>query len=115
MQNNDLLYVTSGYGKIFVWDLHSKYLINIINVINSEELYNIIKYNEKYLLTCNIYGCIFVIDINQNKVISKFNTKESFGLISLKKLIHPKYGESILSVGRNDSIKLWTTNFIYSH
>ena len=52
---------------------------------------------------------LFLIDININKIICKIYTKECFGIISIKKLIHPIYGESILTCGRNDSIKLWST------
>lgn len=72
-------------------------------------MYGNIDYNEKYLTASNSYGILFIIDINQNKIISKFIANEPFGIICLKKFIHPKYGESILTRGKNYRIILWTT------
>ena len=73
-------------------------------------IYGIVNYNEKYLILGDINGILLVYDLNINKIISKINTEECSGIISIKKLIHPKYGESILTYDRNGCIKLWTTN-----
>ena len=107
--DNDYLYASSGVGAIYVWDLNKKHLINYIRCKNSDEFYGIVDYNEKYLVTGDISGNLFVIDININKIIYKIVTRKCFGVISFKKVMHPIYGLSILTCGRDDSIKLWST------
>lgn len=108
INNLDLLYTTSDVGKIFIWDLNNKDLKYKIDT-NFEQLNCILNYNENYLLAGDIFGNIYIIDVEQNKIISKIYTKEMFGLICIKKIIHPKYNESLLIYGKSDSIKLYIT------
>lgn len=107
--DDDYLYTTSDCGTIYVWDLNKKHLIKYILCNNFSELYGIVDYNENYLMTGDIYGNLFVIDVNINKIICKYNTLKSFGIVCLKKIMHPIYGRAILTCGRIDCIELWTT------
>ena len=107
MNDSNLLYSSTNIGKIIIWDLDLKININIIDS-DLDDLYKIINFNEKYLISCSQYSSIIIIDVNQNKIVTNIKTKEYFGIVSIKKLFHPKYKESFLTCGRNDSIKLWS-------
>ena len=48
-----------------------------------------------------------VIDLDDESIYN-INTEHKKELISIKKIIHPKYGESLLTAGEDKTIKLWT-------
>ena len=48
-----------------------------------------------------------VIDLENKKVISKFEGKHANKISYIKKINHQIYGESLLSGGVDDAIKLW--------
>ena len=48
-----------------------------------------------------------VIDLDDESIYN-INTEHKKELISIKKIIHPKYGESLLSSARDNIIKFWT-------
>ena len=107
INDSNILYASTNVGKIIIWNLDFKITIGIIDS-DLDDLYTIINYNEKYLISCSQSGSIILIDIHQNKIISKIKANENFGIISIKKFYHPKYKESILAGGKNDSITLWS-------
>ena len=85
---------------------HSGKLLNKINVYN-DWLNSICLWNKDYLFV----GCddksIKLIDLNTNKVIKDLNGHKN-RILSIKKIIHPKYGECLISQDADESqIKLW--------
>ena len=48
-----------------------------------------------------------IIDID-NKSIYNINPEHKHRLKCVKKINHPKYGESLLSAAKDKTIKLWT-------
>jgi WD40 repeat protein len=112
--NNDFLCYSSESGKICIWNLYTKKLINKIKLLKCR-LMHIIEWNYKYLIVADFDNKTFkVIDLEKKKNnIYDFHDKEgqhtSF-VKSIKKIIHPIYGESLLTAGSDKKIKLWSFN-----
>ena len=106
--NYEYLYTCSMNGFINIWDLYQKTLINTI-FINNNFLSQIIQWNEKYILITNgDKNDISVMDLEYGKIISKTFSKHEKGIMNIKKIVHPLYGESLLSCGLEGSIFIWT-------
>lgn len=108
--NEDYLITTSDGDYIRIWNLYNKKMIGVIKteycgisyIIRWSDIYYIIADQENYSFK--------VIDIEQLKVITdnKVNIKnKEKGVICIKKMYHPKYGESILTCDGDKEIKLW--------
>ena len=86
---------------ISIWDFHSGNFENNILVCN-RILRSVCPWNEKYFFTGST--TIRLVDINKNK-IKKLS--EKVGVISsIKKCIHPQFGECLITKN-NSNIKLW--------
>ena len=67
---------------------------------------HIINWNNKYIIVADLNNKAFkIIDIEIGEVISIY--KHNLVVVSIKKLFHPIYGESLLSAARDDKIRLW--------
>ena len=111
--DNDYLCSSSFNGYINIWDLYNKNIYKVINT-NNCCLYHINQWNNKYIIVANFYKeCFKIIDIDNN-IIKDIEKKHSDNVICVKKIYHPKYGESLLSASRDKTIKLWTLNSINS-
>jgi len=113
--DNNYLVSSSSNGYIHIWDLYEKEIIkainlNIKNEKNKCKLYHIIEWNEKYIIAADKKkNSLKIIDRENNYSINNINADhEDEDLISIKKVYHPIYGESLLSAGRDKVIKLWT-------
>ena len=101
----ELLESSSG-GKIRIWKFHTGELLNIIEV-SSDWLYGTCLWNKKYLFVACHEKAIKIIELESRKVIKELTDKDDF-ILSIKKIIHPKYGECLISHGYiNSNIKLW--------
>ena len=106
--NNDYLCSSSSNIYIHIWDLYNKSLFNIINC-NECNLAHIIQWNDKYIIVADVNNKSFkIIDLEENKVISNIGGKHTDKVISIKKIYHPIYGESLLSCGEDKCIKFWS-------
>ena len=93
-------------GNIRIWDFHLAKLLIKINV-SKDQLNGICLWNSNYLLVGCDDNSIKVIDLISKKVISKLKKHISI-VLTLKKIIHPKYGECLISQGFDiGQIKLW--------
>ena len=71
-------------------------------------LAHFIEWNKKYFIVADRYNkSVKIIDTEKN-LIFDVNSKHSDELISVKKILHPIYGESLLTASRDRTIKLWT-------
>ena len=96
-------------GKLRLWNFHSGELLNKIKV-SDYHLYGICLWNNEYLYVGCEDSLIKIIDINKGKILN-YLIGHNNAVICLKKLIHPKYGEYLISQGYlNDGIKIWTKN-----
>ena len=104
--NTDYLWTTSYNGYINIFDLDNKqYISNIYNGYNRYCYSSFIKWNENYLIIA-INHNIKIIDINTKKIINIININNNNDIFS-KKILHPYYGESLLTIESNSAIKLW--------
>ena len=92
-------------GYIIIWDFH---IGNILNIIHVEKgLIGICVWDDKYLFCGNNSKNLNVIDIEKELIINKYIGLNNI-LCTVKKINHPRYGESIVTQGLlNDQIKLW--------
>ena len=104
--NIDYLYSSSKNGYIHIWDLYSK---QIIQVINSHcYLVYLIIWNDNYMIAADKDNKSFkIFDIEKNKIISEKKGVHKGELTCLKKVLHPIYGESLLTGSWDKTIKLW--------
>ena len=106
--NNDFLCCSSSNGYINIWDLYNKKIFKVIHIKNCK-LAHIIQWNNKFLLVADYNNKSFkIVDIEEYKLVSDISGQHTDKVVSIKKLYHPIYGESLLSTGRDKNIKLWT-------
>ena len=99
---------SSQNGYILIWEFHSGNLIKKIYIYNTE-FYGICLWNEQYLFAGSKNGDIKLIDLVNEKEIKSF-LKHSKSVLTLRKIIHPKFGECLLSISEDEKIKLWFEN-----
>ena len=98
---------SSDYGNIRIWNFHTGLLLNKFQICGSK-LYSVCLWNNNYLFV----GCqdctIKLIELKTGKIILNLIGHNS-DVITIKKIIHPIYGECLLSQNfKESSIKLWT-------
>ena len=84
--------------------------IKIFKIININKCYlaHIIEWNNKYIIVADYNNKSFkIIDAEENKMICDINGQHTDQLVSIKKIYHPLYGESLLSAADDNNIKLW--------
>ena len=104
--NNEIVEMieSSLNGNVRIWNFHSGELLNKIKVDN-DEIYGICLLNGKYLFTA-CYKRIKIIDIVKG-IIIKIILCHKKRILTLKTIIHPYFGECLLSQSHDDIIKLW--------
>ena len=106
--NKDYLYSSSSNGCINIWDLYDAKLYNAINT-NLCILHHIIEWNSRYIIAADYTNKSFkIIDRKENKVVSNITGQHYGHITCVKKIIHPIYGESLLTAGDDVAIKLWS-------
>ena len=107
-EETDYLCTSSSNGFINIWNLYNKKLSKYINT-NNCKLAHIIQWNYKYIIVADVNNKSFkIIDLEDNQIISDVNGQHTDEIVCVKKFYHPIYGESLLTTGRDKTIKLWT-------
>lgn len=111
--DKDLFAVASSFGLVQILDLETKNIIKSIKFKNVH-LYSFVRWNDHYLLLNDCFQRkIIVFDmLNDYKIISQVLCPEMYFDRFIKKVVHPLYGESILSVGTDWKIKLFVNRNI---
>ena len=108
--NNDYLCSSSRNGYINIWDLYNQKIFTIINT-NICLLTHIINWNNKYIIVTDYDNKSFkIIDLEELKVMSIIAGQHNQEVICIKKINHPIFGESLLTAGEDNIIKLWAIN-----
>ena len=103
---NVLTLVESSYeGNIRIWNFHSGLLLNKIKI--GMALFGICLWNDNYLFVGCYDNSIKLIGLENNLIIKNLNAHDN-RVLSMKKIIHPIYGECLISQNLDKSaIKLW--------
>ena len=99
---------SSGDGFIRIWKFHNGMLLNKIS-IGKNELRGLCLWNSNYLFVGCTDNTIKLVEI-KNGIIIKSLTGYNNEVCTIKKIVHPTFGECIITQGwENDQIKLWVT------
>ena len=102
---------TNNYNFIKIWDFHKGLLLHQIEVKNANKQLRISIFNEKILFVGDFDGKIKIVELKNGEIINDTLSHQS-RICSIKKLIHPLYGECIISQGwLSESIKLWSIKY----
>ena len=97
---------SSGDGNIRIWNFHTGELLQKLS-ITKKRLFGMCLWDEEYLFV----GCedktIKLIEIKSGDIINNLIGYNKV-ILTIKKIMHPKYGKCLLSQGNyNNQIKLW--------
>jgi WD40 repeat protein len=93
-------------GNIRIWNFHSGSLINKIEV-SQKYLYGVCLWNNNYLFVGCSDNNIKLIDLSNESIIKSLQGHNDV-VLTIKKIIHPQYGEVLISQGTgDDQIKIW--------
>jgi WD40 repeat protein len=94
-------------GNIRIWNFYSGELLNKIKISN-KRLYEICLWDNKYIFVGCEDNTIKLVELNNNLIINNLKGHNNI-VLTVKKIIHPKYGECLLSQGyTDDKIILWS-------
>ena len=107
-KNNNKDYLCSSSDiNVQIWDLFEQRLVNTIRINN--ELAQTIQWNDKYGIVADYNNKSFkIIDLDQGEVVKNIGGEHESKVICVKKVLHPDYGESLLSSGEDGIIKIWS-------
>ena len=69
---------------------------------------HIIQWNNKYIIVADYKNKSFKIINLENEIIKDIGKQHDDKVICIKKIYHPKYGESLISAAVDKTIKLWS-------
>ena len=97
---------SSSDGYIRIWNFHTALLINKIKIDNVL-LYGMCLWNNNFLFAGSDDKTIKLIDLNNGLCINSLSGHNET-VLTIKKLIHPEFGEWLISQGlKDDKIKIW--------
>ena len=115
-ENKDIFQIleSSFDGNIRIWNFHTGELLNRIK-ISDECIKEICMWNNEYILAACDDKTIKIIQLDNGIIIKELKGHKNY-VISIKQIIHPIYGQCLISQGFfKDNIKLWTNkNYIKS-
>ena len=95
---------SSATGRIRIWNFHTGQIIRTIMVYRYGEVFGLCLWNNEFLFA----GCsdkkIKLVHFNRARIFNELSG-HNFDVLSIKKIVHPIYGECLLSI--SDEIKLW--------
>ena len=108
IDNIDYLCSSSYNGYINLWDLFNKSIYKVINT-NDCVLSNIIQWNNQYFIVADYDNKSFkIVDIEKEQIVKDITGQHTDKVPCVKKVNHPLYGESLLTAGQDNTIKLWS-------
>ena len=102
-----LLVECEFYGSIRIWNFHNGTMIKKMDICRRIPLVSLCLWNENYLLASCVDNTIKLIDFKNYILIKSFSGHNN-EVCTIKKIIHPTYGECLISQGlANEQIKMW--------
>jgi len=99
-----LLFESDGNGYLRIWDYDTVTLYKKIHAPGCN-LRGILLWNDKFLIAASSDKCFKIFNIEEEKVISS-SSLHSNVLCTVQKIIHPIYGESLLTSSIDGLLKL---------
>ena len=107
-ENNDQLCALSEGGYIHIWDLIRLNLIHTMT-INKGMLNTLLKWSDRYIIVSDKNSnSFYIIDVITQKINSKINKHTKDFIKSFKKIIHPHFGDCLITCSHSNYIQLWT-------
>ena len=104
----NLCAVSEG-GYIHIWNLLNKNLI-YTKRINKGNLNTLLKWSDRYIIVSDKKNCSFyVIDIIDDRIITKISKDVNDFIKCFKKLKHPTLGECLITCNHAHLIQLWAS------
>ena len=109
INNKDEIIETCMNGYIRIWNFHLGKLLRKIKIDN-ELLINICLWNNEFLLS-PVGEKLLLIDLNSGEIIKEINNNSTNKdkIFFIKKIIHPKFGECLISQNVK-GITIWRNN-----
>ena len=101
------LFSSTSNGYLVIWDLLSKTNIFYIK-ISPVELYNTVLWNNNCFIISGGRNQNFIIfNIDYGEVVGTIQIEKSSNINCVKKIVHPIYGESIITSGNDHKIRIF--------
>ena len=101
------LFSSTSNGYLVIWDLLSKTNIFYIK-ISPVELYNTVLWNNNCFIISGGRNQNFIIfNIDYGQIVGTIQIEKSSNINCVKKIVHPIYGESIITSGNDHKIRIF--------
>ena len=105
-KTQQILIESDGNGYIRMWDFHSGNLIKSITSSPTLNLRGICLWNDEFLFAAGNDYQVKLYDLIQGKFVKSLKGHTST-VCSIEKVVHPKYGECLISQGLDGKLKMW--------
>ena len=106
----DYLITGSWNGYVRIWDLDEKTQINFLQT-DDVQLYNIIPWKEKsVVIAYKFIRKIKIMDIKYCEIVTELENNKLEEIKCIKKIKHPRYGNSLITCSENGEINLFILN-----
>ena len=109
IKNIETLFESDGNGYVRLWNLENNTLMKTIYCASCS-LRGLCLWNSQYIIAASSDKSFKVIDFVNEKCVTSKSGQHANSLCSVRKIIHPKFGETLLTGSIDGSIKLWTNN-----
>ena len=106
INNVDTMFESDGKGNLRLWNLENHNMIKCINC-QGVSFRGICLWSEKYILVASSDKTIKILDLDKGEEIDSIAGQHDNFVCTVKKIMHPKYGEALLSGSIDGTIKLW--------
>ena len=106
MNDVDTLFESDGKGYVRLWNLETHQLIKSIQC-QSISLRGMSLWNQKYIIVASSDKSFKILDLEKGELVSSVSGQHNNSMCSVKKIMHPLYGESLLTGSIDGTIKLW--------
>ena len=105
MNDINYLFESDGNGYLRIWNIEKKEIYKSIQASGCN-LRGICFWNDRFIIAASSDKGFKIFDLENNKNIITIHGLESV-LCTVQKIMHPLYGESLISSGIDGNIKLW--------
>ena len=106
MNDIDTLFESDGKGYVRLWNLENHQLIKSIQV-KTFSLRGMTLWNQKYIIVASSDKSFKILDLEEGTLACSISGQHFNSMCSVKKIMHPLYGESLLTGSIDGTIKLW--------